>query len=73
MDCQNANPIVRYARCFDSNIEAANAVGISTEALRKMRLRGYVSTRDRALQMARACNGKVAVTDLLGLQGERAA
>ncbi|RPE81599.1 hypothetical protein [Vulcaniibacterium tengchongense] len=61
------NPIVRYVACFGSVREAAQAAGVSTEMLRRMRKRGYVSTRQRALQMAQACQFRVKATELMAL------
>lgn len=67
MNCHQPNPVARYARCFETLTEAARAAEISTEMLRRMRLRGYVSTRDRAILMSQACNGKVAAAELLAV------
>lgn len=72
MDCkaqQNPNPIERFIACFDSAREAAEAAEVSREMLRKMRHRGYVSTRDRALVMAGACRNRVKPAALLALPG----
>ena len=46
---------------------AAQAAGVSTAMLRKMRSRGYVSTRERALRMARACGFRLGAAELLAL------
>lgn len=72
MNCkarQNPNPIERFVACFDSVGKAAEAAKVSTEMLRKMRHRGYVSTRDRALVMAGACRNRVKPAALLALPG----
>jgi len=64
-----ANPVERYIECFHSCGAAAQAAGISTEMLRRMRKRGYVTTRKRALIMARACSFRVDAIELLALSG----
>lgn len=61
------NPIVRYIACFATANAAAEAAGVSAAMLRRMRVRGYVSTRDRALVMARACRFKVKPAELMAL------
>lgn len=61
------NPIVRYIACFATANAAAEAAGVSAAMLRRMRVRGYVSTRDRALRMARACRFKVKPAELMAL------
>ncbi|MDI9239680.1 hypothetical protein QLQ15_12275 [Lysobacter sp. LF1] len=61
------NPVARYVACFDSAYAAAAAAGISTEMLRRMRKRGYVTTRKRALVMAQACGFRVGATQLMAL------
>lgn len=61
------NPIERYIACFETVRAAALAAGVSTAMLRKMRSRGYVSTRQRALRMARACGFRVGAAELLAL------
>jgi len=66
-----ANPVERYVECFHSYGAAAQAAGISTEMLRRMRKRGYVTTRKRALIMARACSFRVDAIELLALSGVR--
>lgn len=66
-----ANPVERYVECFNSCGAAAQAAGISTEMLRRMRKRGYVTTRKRALIMARACSFRVDAIELLALSGVR--
>ena len=66
-----ANPVERYVECFHSCGAAAQAAGISTEMLRRMRKRGYVTTRKRALIMARACSFRVDAIELLALSGVR--
>jgi len=66
-----ANPVERYVECFHSYSAAAQAAGISTEMLRRMRRRGYVTTRKRALIMARACSFRVDAIELLALSGVR--
>lgn len=70
MNCitaQKSNPIERFVRCFPSISAAAEAAEVSREMLRKLRHQGYVSTRDRALVMSRACKGKVKPSELLAL------
>lgn len=62
-----ANPVTRYVACFATVQAAASAAGITTEMLRRMRKRGYVSTRKRALVMARACGFRVEATELMAL------
>lgn len=66
-----ANAVERYVECFHSCGAAAQAAGISTEMLRRMRKRGYVTTRKRALIMARACSFRVDAIELLALTGVR--
>ncbi len=66
-----ANPVERYAECFHSCSAAAHAAGITTEMLRRMRKRGYVTTRKRALIMARACGFRADAIELLALAGVR--
>lgn len=61
------NPIERYIACFETVRAAADAAGVSTAMLRRMRSRGYVSTRQRALRMARACGFRLAAAELLAL------
>lgn len=61
------NPVERYIACFPTARAAAEAAGISTAMLRRMRSRGYVSTRQRALLMAQACRFKVKAAELLAL------
>lgn len=61
------NPIERYIACFPTARSAALAAGISTAMLRRMRGRGYVSTRARALLMAQACGFRVQPAELLAL------
>lgn len=68
-----SNAITRYIACFGSVGAAALAAGVTTEMLRRMRLRGYVSTRDRALRMANACGFRVGPAELLGLTDTRVA
>lgn len=67
------NPVERYTACFPSVGTAAAAAGISTEMLRRMRLQGFVSTRDRALRMAAACGDRVSAVELMGLAPDDAA
>lgn len=70
MKCMNANPndaLARYVACFPTIGEAAVAAGVSREQLRKMRRRGHVPTRDRALVMYEACRRRVAPADLMDL------
>lgn len=62
-----SNPIDRYIACFRTVRAAAEAAGISTAMLRRMRSRGYVSTRTRALLMAQACGFRVKPAELLAL------
>lgn len=64
------NPVERYIACFATARAAAEAAGISTAMLRRMRGRGYVSTRDRALLMAQACRFKVKPAELMALTGK---
>ena len=66
-----ANPVERYVECFNSCGAAAQAAGISTEMLGRMRKRGYVTTRKRAPIMARACSFRVDAIELLALSGVR--
>lgn len=61
------NPILRYVACFATVGLAAKAAGVSTEMLRQMRIRGFVSTRNRALRMAEASGGRVSAVELLAL------
>ncbi|UHQ21568.1 hypothetical protein LVB77_12835 [Lysobacter sp. 5GHs7-4] len=61
------NPIQRYVACFATVGSAAQAAGVSTEMLRQMRIKGFVSTRNRALRMADACAGRVSAIELLAL------
>ncbi|WP_157489293.1 hypothetical protein [Lysobacter sp. Root916] len=61
------NPIQRYVACFATVGLAAKAAGVSTEMLRQMRIRGFVSTRNRALRMAEACAGRVSAVELMAL------
>ena len=61
------NPVERYIACFPTARAAAEAAGISTAMLRRMRSRGYVSTRTRALLMAQACGFRVKPAELLAL------
>ncbi|HZX77705.1 hypothetical protein [Lysobacter sp.] len=69
-----ANPVERYVACFQTVQAAAKAAGISGEMLRRMRKRGFVTTRKRALIMARACGFRVEATQLLALpMGQEAA
>ncbi|MBW8810310.1 hypothetical protein [Lysobacter capsici] len=63
------NPVERYIACFPTARAAAEAAGISTAMLRRMRGRGYVSTRHRALLMAQACRFKVKPAELMALTG----
>ena len=70
MEC-TANPVERYVDCFHSCQAAADAAGISTEMLRRLRKRGFVTTRKRALIMARACGFRVDAIELLALVGVR--
>ncbi|MBU8977972.1 MULTISPECIES: hypothetical protein [unclassified Lysobacter] len=67
----SANPVDRYVACFPSCQIAAAAAGVSTEMLRRMRRCGFVTTRKRALLMARACGFRVDAIELLGLSGVR--
>lgn len=62
-----ANPVERYVACFQTVQAAALAAGISGEMLRRMRKRGFVTTRKRALIMARACGYQVDAMQLLAL------
>ena len=61
------NPIRRDVACFATVGLAAKAAGVSTEMLRQMRIRGFVSTRNRALRMAEACAGRVSAIELMAL------
>lgn len=61
------NPVARYVACFETAQAAATAAGISTEMLRRMRKRGFVTTRKRALVMAQACGFRVEATELMAL------
>lgn len=61
------NPIERYIACFATVRAAAEAAGVSAAMLRRMRSRGYVSTRQRALRMARACGLRLTAAELLAL------
>lgn len=74
MDCvpaQTANPVDRFVSCFGTVGEAATAAGVSTEMLRRMRHRGYVTTRDRAMVMAEACKHHVKAAELLAVAKPR--
>lgn len=62
-----ANPIEQFIGLFPTVGAAAQAAGVTREQLRKFRHRGYVSTRDRALHMARACRNRVSPARLLAL------
>jgi len=66
-----ANPVERYVACFPSCQMAAEAAGISSEMLRRIRRRGFVTTRKRALLMARACGFRVDAIELMALSGVR--
>ncbi|WP_408950001.1 hypothetical protein [Lysobacter sp. Hz 25] len=61
------NPIERYIACFATAREAASAAGVSAAMLRRMRVRGYVSTRARALLMAQACEFRIEAVELMAL------
>lgn len=61
------NPVAQYVACFETAQAAATAAGISTEMLRRMRKRGFVTTRKRALVMARACGFRVDAMQLMAL------
>jgi hypothetical protein len=65
------NPVERYVACFETVTAAASAAGISSEMLRRMRKRGFVTTRKRALVMARACGFQVDARQLLALSPEQ--
>lgn len=65
------NPVERYVECFANYQAAALAAGVSTEMLRRMRKRGFVTTRKRALLMARACGFRVDAIELMALSGVR--
>lgn len=76
MDCITpppVNPVERFVACFGTVKEAALAAQVSTEMLRKMRLQGYVSTRDRAITMAVACQNRVPAAELLAVAAGQAA
>ncbi|MGO1072881.1 hypothetical protein [Lysobacter sp. CA199] len=64
---RSPNPIERYIACFATAREAAQAAGVSAAMLRRMRVRGYVSTRQRALLMAQACGFKLEPAELMAL------
>ena len=64
------NAIERYIACFATARAAAEAAGVSTAMLRRMRGRGYVSTRGRALVMAQACGFRIQAAELLALPVE---
>ncbi|WP_363796927.1 hypothetical protein ABU614_17000 [Lysobacter firmicutimachus] len=64
------NPIERYIACFVTARAAAEAAGVSTAMLRRMRGRGFVSTRARALLMAQACDFRIAAAELLALPAQ---
>lgn len=64
---ESPNPIERYIACFDTAREAAAAAGVSAAMLRRMRVRGYVSTRARALLMAQACSFRMEAVELMAL------
>lgn len=61
------NPIEQYREQFFSVKDAADAAGLSTEMLRKMRRKGYVPTRDRAVIMAKACGNRISAARLLAV------
>lgn len=63
----DANPIEQFIELFPSVGEAAEAAGVTREQLRKFRHRGYVSTRDRALRMAKACHNRLSPARLMDL------
>lgn len=67
------NPVERYVECFARVQDAAAAAGVSTEALRKMRKAGHVTTRSRALHMSQMCNSKVSPAELLAVDKARRA
>lgn len=70
MNCTSAtvaNPIEQFIELFPSVGEAADAAGVTREQLRKFRHRGYVSTRDRALHMARASRNRLTPARLMAL------
>lgn len=61
------NPIERYIDCFETVRAAADAAGVSASMLRRMRVCGYVSTRERALRMARGCGFRLTAAELMAL------
>ena len=67
---RDPNPIERYIACFATARAAAEAAGVSTAMLRRMRGRGFVSTRGRALLMAQACGFRIQAAELLALPEE---
>lgn len=73
MNCTSAterNPVEAFAGLFPTLSEAAAAAGVSREMLRRMRQRGFVSTRDRALVMAKASGGRVSAAELLAVEAD---
>lgn len=58
----------RWVSLFPTLTEAAAAAGVTREMLRQMRRRGYVTTRDRAVRMAKAVHDSVRAAELLGVQ-----
>ena len=76
MNCDSAtihNPVERFVSLFPTIGAAATAAGVTTEMLRQMRRRGFVSTRDRALHMAGASEGRVTAAELLAVAEEERA
>lgn len=71
MNCTSAtdsNPVEVFTALFPTISDAADAAGVSREMLRKMRRQGFVSTRDRAVRMAAAVEGRVSAAQLLAVE-----
>jgi hypothetical protein len=64
---RNMNPVIQFESCFATKIAAAKAAGLTREMLRLHRNRGYVTTRDLAVRMEKACGRAVSATQLLAL------
>lgn len=72
----NMNPVLQFESCFRTKGEAAASVDLTREMLRIHRNRGYVTTRDLAVRMEKACKRAVTAAQLLAVdkvQGRAAA
>lgn len=76
MNCTSApesNPVELFTALFPTVADAAAAAGVSPQMLFRMRRRGFVSTRDRAVRMAEASQGRVSAAQLLAVDAVEAA